>query len=244
VYFAALTSSLATQLTVRLGERATVVDPLFGHATGMAEVGARLESIATWMAAHEASFDRFSFVTGSDRDVTEGALALTVGGERVLLPVAVVAVKGREREVEVRTYYATRRVRSGPVPPRTPLVGDDFLALPPPVAAHVDAVARGDVPATVAAFEVGGTVRGADGITHAKVDAGGPLKAYYERLLAGGGTALRTHGRADDGSTSVLEYSVVRSHGKDVAPQPGLAVYERGDSGLLRTVRIYDDVDG
>jgi hypothetical protein len=31
-------------------------------------------------------------------------------------------------------------------------------------------------------------------------------------------------------------------HGKGVPPQAGLAVYERGESGLLRAARIYEDV--
>jgi hypothetical protein len=35
---------------------------------------------------------------------------------------------------------------------------------------------------------------------------------------------------------------VVRVHGKNVSPQAGLAVYERGESGLLSAVRVYDDL--
>jgi hypothetical protein len=243
VYFAALASSLAEQLTLRLGERATVVDPLFGQGTGVTEVGAQLSALAKWLTSHDASFERFAFVAGSDRDVTEGSLTVTVDGQRVRVPVAVVGEKRREREVEVRSYYSTRKLRSGPVPPRTPLVGDDPLALPPPVAAHLDAIGRGDVDAVVAAFELGGTVRGPDGETHAKLDGGGPLRAYYARLLADGGITLPKHGRVDDGSTSVLEYTVVRARGNDGPPQAGLKVYERGESGLLRTVRVYDDMD-
>jgi hypothetical protein len=243
VYFAALASSLAGQLTTRLGERATVVDPLFGQATGMAEVGARLAAIAQWLTSHDASFERFSFVAGSDRDVTEGALTLTVHGERVRVPVAVVGEKRREREVEIRAYYATKKLRTAPVPPRAPVVGDDPLALPPPVAAHLEALGKGDLDAVVACFELGGTVRGPDGETHAKLDGGGPLRAHYARLLADGGIGVRKHGLADDGSTSVLEYTVVRSRGKEGPPQPALAVYERGESGLLRTVRVYDDIE-
>ncbi|HTQ31964.1 MAG TPA: hypothetical protein VMI53_12205 [Opitutaceae bacterium] len=30
----------------------------------------------------------------------------------------------------------------------------------------------------------------------------------------------------------------------DVEPQAGLLIYERGDSGLFRALRLYDDVDG
>jgi hypothetical protein len=48
--------------------------------------------------------------------------------------------------------------------------------------------------------------------------------------------------RADDGRTCALEYTVVRLHGSEIPPQAGLAVYERGESGLLRSVRLYDDV--
>jgi hypothetical protein len=209
----------------------------------MADVGARLDAIAAWLKSHEASFERYAFVAGSDRDVTEGALALTVDGTRVRVPVAVVAEKRREREVEVRTYYSTNKLRPSSVPPRTPLLGDDPLALPAPVASHLEAIGRGDVEGVVASFEVGGTVRSPDGETHAKLDGGGPLRAYYERLLAAGGIGVRKHGRADDGSTSVLEYTIVRIRGKDAPPEPGLNVYERGESGLLRTVRVYDDIE-
>lgn len=96
------------------------------------------------------------------------------------------------------------------------------------------------------ASENGGTVRGSDGDTHAKLDGGGPLRAYYERLLcphgAPAGLTLTKNARADDGSTIALEYSLVRAHGRGMPSQVGLAVYERGESGLLRTVRIYDDV--
>ena len=49
--------------------------------------------------------------------------------------------------------------------------------------------------------------------------------------------------RADDGRICALEYTVVRVRGKNVPPQAGLAVYERGETGLLRSVRIYEDVD-
>ncbi len=242
VYFAALSSSQAAPLANRLGERATVIDPLFGRASGKVAVAAQLDAMSHWLAVRDASFERFAFVPGSDREVTEGWLLLTVEGERIRLPVAVVVEKRREREVEVRSYYSTARVRSGPVPPASPLVGGDPLSLPPPVAAHVEALVRGDVDAVVASFELGGTVRGPEGVTHAKLHGGGPLRGYYARLLAGGGVGIREHGRVDDGSTSVLEYTVVRIHGRDVAPQSGLAVYERGESGLLRTVRGYDDV--
>ena len=48
---------------------------------------------------------------------------------------------------------------------------------------------------------------------------------------------------ADDGRICALEYTVTKVAGKSVTPQAALLVYERGDSGLLRWVRRYDDID-
>ena len=59
----------------------------------------------------------------------------------------------------------------------------------------------------------------------------------------GAGIEVLKGARADDGRICALEYTVVRVRGKNVPPQAGLAVYERGESGLLRAVRIYEDVD-
>jgi hypothetical protein len=242
VYFPALVSLQASQLAQRLGDRATVDDALFGRATGMPDVGGLLEQMSNWLGTRDPSFERFGFVMGSDRDVTEGALALTINGQRLRVPVAVVAERRREREVELRSFYAAGRV-GRPAAKREALAADDQIVLPPPVAAHLDALTRGDVDAVVASFEHGGTVRGADGETRAKLDGGGPLREYYARLLgSGGGFEVVKSARADDGNTCALEYNVVRLPGGKISPEPGLAVYERGESGLLRTVRIYDDI--
>jgi hypothetical protein len=246
VYFPALVTAQAPALALRLGDRATVDDPLFGRSSGMSKLEPRLAEIADWLSARDATFDNFGFVTGSDRDVTEGTLTLTTSRGRVRVPVAVVAERRREREVALRAYYATRGLRDLHSPRPELLPPDDQTAVPPPVAAHLDALSRGDVAAVVASFENGAIVRSADGRTHAKLDPeGGPLTTYYEQLLVGGGPAgsIQTlkNARADDGRTCALEYTVVRFRGHDVAPQPGLAVYERGESGLLRSLRVYDD---
>ncbi len=241
VYFPALVSRQASQLAQRLGERAIVDDPMFGRASGMPEIGRRLEETSQWLSSRDPAFEKFGFVMGSDRDVTEGSLTLTVGDQRVRLPVAVVCERRREREVVLRAYYAVARLAPPSPPKREALPVDEQILLPPPVASHLDALSRGDVDAVVAAFEHGGTVRGADGETRAKLDGGGPLRAYYARLVSSvGALDIQKSARADDGSTCALEYNVVRTG--LASPVPGLAVYERGQSGLLRTVRVYDDV--
>jgi hypothetical protein len=248
VYLPALVSAQTDQLVRRLGGRGTIDDPIFGRATGMPALGRYLEEVAGWLRKHDAAFDKVAFVTGSDRDVTEGILSLTFDGRRVKVPVAVVAERRPEREVEVRLYYSTKPIK-GTRAVRSPLLPqDDEVAVPVQVAAQIDALARGDVGGVMASFENGATLRDAAGETHAKENDGGPLQAFFERLCStargpGAGIEVLKGARADDGQLCALEYTVVRVHGKTVPPQAGLAVYERGQTGLLHAVRVYEDVD-
>jgi hypothetical protein len=248
VYLTALVAGDPAQLVRRLGERATVDDPIFGRTNGMPALARYLDEVAAWLANREASFQKLAFTMGSDRDVTEGTLSLTFEGRRVSVPVAVVAERRPEREVEIRLYYSTLPIK-GTHALRSPLLPqDDEVVVPPPVVVHLEALARGDVDAIVESFEWGGMLRGAEGTTLVK-EEGGALRAHYEKLLASrdgaadGGFQVLKGARADDGRTCALEYTIVRVRGQVVPPQAGLAVYERSENGLLRAVRVYEDVE-
>src|SRR5580693_3755088 len=88
VYFSALLASQSEPLARRLGARATVDDPIFGRAGGMPALDRYLKEASDWLAKHEAQFQKVAFTLGSDRDVTEGLLLLTFGGQRACVPVA------------------------------------------------------------------------------------------------------------------------------------------------------------
>jgi hypothetical protein len=242
VYLPALASSQPDQLAKRLGDRATVDDPIFGRTNGMPALLRYLEEVSAWLTKHSGTFEKVAFTMGSDRDVTEGTLMLTYEGRRVTVPVAVVAERRREREVEVRLYYSTRPI-NGANAVRSPLLPqDDEVSVPPPVAAHLEALGKGKAVAIVASFEADGTLRDSEGATYG--NDGGALQAHYEKLFGGqAGIEVLKGARADDGRTCALEYTVVRVRGKGVPPQAGLAVYERGESGLLHAVRVYEDVE-
>ena len=47
----------------------------------------------------------------------------------------------------------------------------------------------------------------------------------------------------DVGVRCDIEYNGVRWGTTEIPPQAGVAVYERGSSGLLAAARIYDDVE-
>ena len=246
VYLPALVASEANQLALRLGDRATVDDPIFGRTNGMPALLRYLEEVAAWLRKHDAKFDRVAFTMGSDRDVTEGTLGLTFEGRRVSVPVAVVAERRKEREVEVRLYYSTRPIK-GTHAVRSPLLAQDSsISVPPSVDAHLEALARGDAGAIVETFELGATLRDPAGGVHTRDEDGKDLQAFYGQIFGTGagasGIEVLKGGRADDGTTCALEYTIVKVHGKGVAPQAGLGVYERGASGKLRAVRVYEDV--
>lgn len=232
------------QLARRLGPRAGVDDPLFGRAAGLAEIETQIGKLSEWLLERGAIYERQHFTTGVDRDVTEGVIALSLEQKTVELPVAVVAEKRRSREVELRLYFSTMSIRGSFVarPQLVPPVPD--LPIPPAVANFLEAQRQGSVEGLLGAFDNDGTLRDARGLQHGK--GSGALREYFDKLLAGGafgGAELSLGGAADDGRTSALEYTLLKHNGRDVTPQAGLALFERGDSGLLRAVRLYDDVE-
>lgn len=111
LYFASLATAQVDQLVKRLGDRATIDDPIFGRTSGMPTLQRYAEEVAAWLEKHGGAFEKVAFVTGSDCDVTEGTLALTFDGRRVQVPVAVVAERRPEREVELRLYYSTKPIK-------------------------------------------------------------------------------------------------------------------------------------
>ena len=238
---ASATAEAVDQLVEGLGERATIDDPIFGRTSGMPTLQRYAEEVAAWLHKHEGTFEKVAFVTGSDRDVTEGTLSLTLDGRRVQVPVAVVAERRPEREVELRLYYSTKPIK-GTRAVRSPLLPqDDEVAVPPPVTAHLEALSRGDEKGIIASFEASGNSPGlrrhhlrqgrrrgpaARPLLREALRGGqhGLAPSLPQRGDRGSGMEILKGARADDGTACALEYTVVRVHGKIVAPQAGLAV--------------------
>ncbi len=69
------------------------------------------------------------------------------------------------------------------------------------------------------------------------------VKAYYGGLFSSGAMDIRDNVVTDDGVCAAVEFTVYSFGGNPITPQSGCAVYERGRSGLLMGVRIYDDIE-
>jgi hypothetical protein len=95
----------------------------------------------------------------------------------------------------------------------------------------------------VATFEPDGYAREPSGAAylHRGIEA---LRNLYAHMFAnGGGIGLDHCTLTDDGVRCAIEYNGVRWGTTEILPQAGVAVYERGGSGLLAAARIYDDVE-
>jgi hypothetical protein len=246
VYFPALLSGEAESLARRLGERATLDDPMFGQTSGAVALEKELKERASWLTSRGASFANRGLIVGSDREVTEGLLSLNADGRPIVIPVAVVAEKRREREVDLRLYYSTRGFSQKPAP-RPSVLASESVVVPPPVATHLDALSRADLGAAIASFEHDATLCAPDGTSYGGSSSRPPLGAYFEMLIAPGGdakggTTLQARARADDGNACALECALVVFRGRDMPPQATLAVYDRGDSGLLKAARLYGNI--
>jgi len=181
---------------------------------------------------------------GVDRDVTEGVLALRLDGEHLEVPVAVVMQRMKNREVDLRAYHATMPLRRWQAarPKRTDAEREYVVSKD--VAEHLGALRLGDPDALVAGFEADGALRDGAGKLHPK--AGDKLKEFYVATLQNERGANDwvplVIATADDGRTCAVEYRTEKLRGGEIPPKEGLIVFERGDSGLLRSVRVYDEL--
>lgn len=221
--------------------------PVRGRIRGAKEFAAFVTELNAWFGRSHVSVEQVDGVAAQRHGFDEVILHLdgTTGTtRRIDLPVATVADKRFDRRIkELRMYYSSWPL-TGRHATRPPLLQPDpELREPDVVAEYQDALASGDVDAIVAAFEPGAYAREPAGgrYTHTGHDG---LRAFYEQLFSnGGGIPLEHCAVIDDARACALEYNVVRWGETELAPQAGLAVYERGQSGKLIAARIYDDVE-
>jgi len=241
-YFAALNSGDTHALeTVWPGE-VVVHDPRAGEVRGHRQLRHFVNRNQRWLAEHHARIETVASTYSSGRAVVELLAHLGVDGQEVAWPVAVVAEAPDDLSVVFRSYCS-----------QVPVTGQHEVrdAILKPGQVHPDgavgrfqaALEAGDAGAMVSAFEADGYYREPIG-PHATHRGTAELRSFFAgRFSAGGGIGLQNCVVTDDGVRCVLEYNCVRWGRRDLPPQAGLGVYERGADGLLAAARVYDDVE-
>jgi hypothetical protein len=241
-YLHLLVEGRAADALALFADEPSIDDPLHGQAAGSAAASSLADAAVAWLRERDALVKLLRTTRGPDRSVVEALLDLAVGDGRVVLPIALVAERSAEgRLAQVRVYHSTwplsgsHRVRRPLLPRR------DDLALPDVVERYQEALATGSLEAVLAVFEPDGYAREPSGGSHVYRGEAG-LRAFYSGLFSVGGIPLDHCSVTDDGICCAIEYNVVQWGGAPITPQAGVAVYERGPSGLLAAARIYDDV--
>lgn len=239
VYLAALVDGAIEPLSRRLGGRATIEDPTFGHAAGLAAIGTLLGHAAAFLRDHHAGYRHRRTTTGRDRDLAEGVLSLDGPSARIEVPILVVGERKREREIDLRLYHAippeAAASPSMPDPSEAPLGAQSStsaVVLPQLVKHVVDALRIGALERFLAAFEGAAQLVDVDGTAHSKRD--GSMGAFLTSV--GARIDLDPAAFADDGRICGVE-GAVRFGASE--PRPACLVFERGDTGLFRELRLY-----
>ena len=219
-------------------------DPLNGRIKGVRAFEWYVTALRAFLAQHNMSFDAIDDVITKHRALEEVVLHLDGEGGRVEVPVAILAERGPDdRLLELRVYHSMWPVIGRHVH-RPPLLQlDSELQVSDVFGAYQRSLAAGDVEAILATFEPDGYAREPAGgqYMHRGRDR---LRALFEQLFSNdGGIALEHCGMIDTGRACAIEYNVVRWGKTDLAPEAGVAVYVRGESGKLSAARMYDDTD-
>jgi hypothetical protein len=222
-----------------------VDDPRVGHVEGAEELHAFVSGTADWLRERDAVVENVALTHTASRTVEEVVLHLLADdSSRVELPVAIVSDRNPDRTLKaIRIYHSMwpltggHRVREPLLPP------DPNIVVPDVVGEYQRALAAGDLEAVLATYEEDAYAREPSGGEYIYRGKEKLREVYSAQFANGGGIPLEQCTLTDDGVRCAIEYNAVRWGVTDMPPQAGVAVYERGSSGLLSGGRIYDDVD-
>jgi hypothetical protein len=229
----------AAAVTALFAGEPLIDDPEAGRLEGADRVADFVRESGQWYAETGATTETIRTTVSRPRAVTEQVLRWA-GTE---LPMAVVAeLTGPGRLAAVRIYHSSWPLTGGHAvrPPLLP--GDPDVVLSDVVGDYHRSLGSKHLDGILDTFGADAYVREPAGGEH--VHRGPEARAaFYAGLFEVGEILLEHCTVTDDGVAAALEYNVVQWGPKEIPPQAGVAVYERGRSGKLAAARIYDDVD-
>jgi hypothetical protein len=218
-------------------------DPSSGRAEGRAAVEQFAAEKAAWLKERQARPEHFRTTQTAQRTVVEYVLHLVLDGRAVPLPMAVVGEHAGKKGLQmIRVYHSmwpligAHQVRPALLPT------DKTLKVSDVVETYQHTLAVGDVDQIMSVFEPDGYFREPAGGEHI-YQGKEKLREFMASILGLGGITIEHCTVTDDGMACAIEFSAVKFGPHPLVPQAGVAVYERGQSGLLHAARVYDDVN-
>jgi hypothetical protein len=219
-----------------------IYDPRAGEIRGHKRLRQFVRNSQSFLAERHAQTETLAATVAGNRAVVEVLAHLTFDGRDQAWPVAVVAETPDDRSVFFRSYFSRwvgdgrRHLRPAILRPGAAPPGDV-------IGRYQAALGAGDIEAVVSTFAPDGYYREPIGPPFVHRGAS-QLRSFFSRCFgAGGGIGLEHCAATDDGVRCALEYNCVRWGTFDLPPQAGIGIFERGPGGLLRAVRVYDDVE-
>ena len=216
-----------------------------GRVEGRPGLERLVESTTKWLAGKRAYVQHLRTTNGPKRSISEEILHIDLFGKKIELPVGVLALKNAAGAIiAIHVYHTLWPLK------HKHTVREAFVE-PDPNAEHTGVVLSfvknlgvGDIAGALQMFEPDLYLREASGPPFVHWGTA-DVASYFVGLFAPGAPMIKKYTVTDDGRCAVMEFAVVGWAGKAwprEQHQAGLAVYERGESGLLRAIRIYDDV--
>jgi hypothetical protein len=243
-FFDGLMTGEIDALVESFSEMPEVHHPVRGRIKGEAAFRRYAAEMASWLAQHDVEAEAVEVMVTDRRGIEEVVVHRPGARGSIALPLALAADRAEDGRIEeLRLYFSTWPL-TGRHANRPPV-------LQPPLDLHASdvvgeyqrALAEGDVDAILATFEPDAHMRepAGDVYVHRGTDE---LRRLFERFFSnGGGIELEHCTVTDDGRACALEYNVVAWGRTEMAPEAGMAVYVRGDSGRLAAAHVYDDTD-
>jgi limonene-1,2-epoxide hydrolase len=233
-YIAALTGGDPHAIEDAWPERIVVFDPRAGEVRGHRELTEFVHRSQGLLADFHATVSPAFQTVVPGRAVVELLGRVSPDGTERPWPVAVVA-DSHDDSVVFRSYFS-RLPTEGRRFPRPAILPGAPARPGGVVGRHLDALSEGDTEAVLATLAPDAYVREPTGQAYRGETE---LRAYLKGVSS---VELQPCVVTDDGSVCVVEFTCVRLGGREISPQAGLAVYERGTDGRLAAVRLYDDL--
>ena len=241
-YMTALNNGDTRALETAWPGEVVIYDPRAGEVRGHRQLRQFVSRSQSLLGERHVRVDTVAETACPGRAAVELLAHLDVDGQEQPWPVAVVAESRDDRSVEFRSYFSRWPV-DGQHGHARPAILSSAADMPGDVVGRFHAaLVAGDADAAVSTFAPDGYYREAVG-PQAVHRGTAELRSFFTAQFGAGGISMQPCRITDDGVRCAVEYNCVRWGDRELPPQAGLCVCERGPDGLLAAVREYDDLE-